>query len=351
MSNEPIHVALAVYDPSGTYSRHAGVVVTSLFEHTKTPVIVHILHDKTLNNLNRERFLKTAERYNQAVDFVDVEGYKNKLSADITASIDKIDKNLTVGTLYRLFMPEVLPELDKIIYLDCDVIVNLDIVELWDINIEDNCLGGVKDPIAFTDKIPLKDRLCMKFNKCNIKEYVNCGVLIMNLKKIREHGELFKIALNWLNRHVHTAHYLDQDALNSIFSGSIKFIDNKFNRLPDYNNLDDDGELNNCIVHFFGGFKPWREVYGSKSEQLYWGTFFNSEWSANDDDDENKKLSELIKIIGKVSSSQFRLHRHTKQCYRHIAHRLKLDILKPEFFETLGIAIQEFIARLKYLFK
>ena len=45
MSEDKIHVAIALYDPAGTYSQHAGVVITSLFEHTKRDVIVHVLHD------------------------------------------------------------------------------------------------------------------------------------------------------------------------------------------------------------------------------------------------------------------------------------------------------------------
>ncbi|MBQ8692168.1 MAG: hypothetical protein IJ520_03395 [Synergistaceae bacterium] len=64
MSENKIHAALAVYDPSGTYSQHAGVVVTSLFEHTKSDVIVHILHDDTLSDLNKLRFINTGKRFN-----------------------------------------------------------------------------------------------------------------------------------------------------------------------------------------------------------------------------------------------------------------------------------------------
>ena len=70
-SNEaktPIHVALAVYDPKGTYSQHAGVVMTSIFENTQSPVVVHILHDETLTEDNRKKFIRTAEKYGQTVD-------------------------------------------------------------------------------------------------------------------------------------------------------------------------------------------------------------------------------------------------------------------------------------------
>ncbi|MBQ6908780.1 MAG: hypothetical protein IJQ29_01580, partial [Synergistaceae bacterium] len=108
-----IHVALAVYDPKGTYSQHAGVTVTSIFENTKSKVTVHILHDDTLTDLNRERFLNTAKRYGQSIDLINVEDYKNKIGGE---TLKNIPDYWSVGTLYRLFIPEILKNLDKIIY-------------------------------------------------------------------------------------------------------------------------------------------------------------------------------------------------------------------------------------------
>ena len=86
MSGNKIHVALAIYDPSGTYSQHAGVVITSLFEHTSRPVTVHILHDDTLSDVNKLRFINTGKRFNQAIDLIiNVEEYKNKIVGDVKA--------------------------------------------------------------------------------------------------------------------------------------------------------------------------------------------------------------------------------------------------------------------------
>ena len=65
--DDSIHVVLAVYDPSGTYSQHAGVVITSIFENTHSKVIVHILHDDTLTQDNRQKLIRTAEKYSQSV--------------------------------------------------------------------------------------------------------------------------------------------------------------------------------------------------------------------------------------------------------------------------------------------
>ena len=141
-----IHVALAVYDPKGTYSQHAGVTVTSIFENTKSKVTVHILHDDTLTDLNRERFLNTAKRYGQSIDLINVEDYKNKIGGE---TLKNIPDYWSVGTLYRLFIPEILKNLDKIIYLDCDIVVNADIAELWNVDIGDNALAGARDSTSY----------------------------------------------------------------------------------------------------------------------------------------------------------------------------------------------------------
>ena len=69
---ERIHVALAVHDPSGTYSQHAGVTMTSIFENTSSPVTIHLLHDDTLTQENREKFIKTAQKYSQEIEFIDI---------------------------------------------------------------------------------------------------------------------------------------------------------------------------------------------------------------------------------------------------------------------------------------
>ena len=58
-----------------------------------------------------------------------------------------------MGCLFRLLIPDLL-ECPKVIYFDCDVLVNLDIRELWDIDLEGNCIGGVRD-----SKVKKKNRI------------------------------------------------------------------------------------------------------------------------------------------------------------------------------------------------
>ena len=175
MIDEIIHVVLCVYDPSGNYSQHAGVVMTSIFENTHSKITVHILHDETLTDDNRKKFLRTAEKYSQCINLIDVTEYKTRMTDDVKRAL----KNLTVGALYRLCVPEVI-NLEKVIYLDCDIVVNLDVKELWDIDIAQKHVAGVKDTFLGG----LGERTRQKLNGGNFDDYINSGVLVMNLAMV-----------------------------------------------------------------------------------------------------------------------------------------------------------------------
>ena len=89
---------------------------------------------------NRDKFIQIAERYGQAVQFHNVEELCADKIAEIRKSFLKIDKSrFSIGAFYRLLIPFVLPKtIEKAIYLDGDIIVNMDLNELgkliWKIN-------------------------------------------------------------------------------------------------------------------------------------------------------------------------------------------------------------------------
>ena len=114
--------------------------MVSIFENTSHPVTVHIFHDDTLTDDNRQKFLRTAEKYSQQVNLIDVSFYRDKIKKSIGAFF-----KFPIGMLYRAFIPDVLNNLEKVIYLDCDIVVNMDIYELWKIDLQNNSLAGVID--------------------------------------------------------------------------------------------------------------------------------------------------------------------------------------------------------------
>ena len=268
-----IHVALSVYDPSGKYSQHAGVVMTSIFENTQSPVMIHILHDETLTDDNRQKFLRTAEKYNQEVNLIDVTEYAKHITGE---AFELFKRTFSIGAAYRLFIPGLI-KADKAIYLDCDIVVNVDIKELWNIDINNYCLAASLFAWKKEPELTYCRLQCM-INKCKPSEYFNAGVMLMNLANIRKDGDLFENASKWLERHLHSSRGADQDILNSLFSGRVKFLDDKFNLSSRYFNTLE--EARNCIIHTPGDSKPW-EFSGRSYQYLYRDHYLKSAWGEN----------------------------------------------------------------------
>lgn len=178
---------------------------------------------------------------------------------------------------YRLFIPDIIP-LDRVIYLDCDILVNMDIKELWDIDTEGNILTGSPDLLH-----GLADVLRKKLCEIDYKSYINSGVLIMDAGKIRGKGNLFSMSMDWFAKHSHIATLPDQDALNSIFRGHIKIISRKYNKVSD-------DDLSDSIVHLLL-HKSWQGLAGFRSDAFYWKYYLRSAWG------ENVTCDELIDIV------------------------------------------------------
>ena len=154
-----LHVCYGLYDKDGRYSKFTGTSMLSMFENIAAPphyVIVHILHDNTLSAENRDKFSYIAGMYSQTVKFYNVENLCSDKIAEFRQMMPTIDKtNVSIATLYRLLMPQVFPDdIKKIIYLDADTIINIDIRELWQVELGDaplarhRCQNGFRDVSA-----------------------------------------------------------------------------------------------------------------------------------------------------------------------------------------------------------
>ena len=339
---EKIHVALAVYDPSGNYSQHAGVTITSIFENTSSPVMIHLLHDDTLTQDNREKFIRTTQKYSQEINFHDMTNYRDKLTNEMKAIAGG---RFTVGTLYRMFIPQALADVDKVIYLDCDVLVNLDIKELWDIDITKKSLAGALDTEAFGVNVwkgkGLARAVKFKIWGSSYKTYINGGVLYMNLKKIRERGNLFELVKNWCERYGHLVSNADQDVLNAIFYGDIEIVDGKFNRY----NLG--GDISNSILHTWT-HKPWSGFLGANSDILYWKMYFRSAWGEN-----KTSADDVIAILAGMTKITQGWGRHNsnwdciKSIFAHYQRKIMYRIIPTR---AIAVIFSELYHRIKYKF-
>ncbi|MBR1419530.1 MAG: hypothetical protein IJ575_00510 [Selenomonadaceae bacterium] len=187
-----IHVCFGFIDGSGKYSKFAGASICSIFENTKSKVTIHLIHDNTLTESNREKFIELAENYRQQIQFYNLETLKPEKLQWIREQLPWTSTSfLTIGTIYRLFIPELLStEIDRAIYIDSDTIVNLDLNELWTLNLENKPIAAVPEGlINGGNKIgSLANQYVVKNGIATNTEYFNCGILVMDLQQVRSRG-------------------------------------------------------------------------------------------------------------------------------------------------------------------
>ena len=181
-----IHVAYSLYDKDGHYSKFAGTSMLSIFENTTVDVTVHILHDKTLTNDNREKFSYVAGRYNQRVVFHNVEETCASEIEKITAGFSKeILERFSIATFLRLFAAKAIPKnILKVIYLDSDTIINLDLAEMWRVDLGDKPLAAV---LEWEDtRVSQYGLTLCRAGLVKPEDYFNAGITIMNLARLRQ---------------------------------------------------------------------------------------------------------------------------------------------------------------------
>ncbi|MBE8953799.1 MAG: glycosyltransferase family 8 protein [Quinella sp. 1Q7] len=266
-----IHVCFALYDKTGRYSKFTGTAMTSIFENTASEVTVHILHDNTLTADNRDKFSYIAGQYNQRVKFYNVETLCADKLAEIKRTVPAISKsNYTIATFYRLFIPKIFPpDVDKIIYLDSDLIINLDIRELWRIELGDKILGVVPEILNGCDTenfFPIcRDGLV------KADDYFNAGVLLMNLELLRANEDFICRAIKFVSENPRFAAYLDQDILNLCFSTQTLKLPVKFNTFVRDVRRRNEKTIARKIYHYLSG------AYG-QGLLLDTGDAFNRLW-------------------------------------------------------------------------
>ncbi len=231
-----IHVCFSLYDKTGAFSKFTGTAMLSLFDNTTSDVTVHILHDNTITQDNREKFIYIAGRYGQLVKFYNVE----KLCENEIKKINKllakaVKTRFSIAMFYRFFIADVLaPDINKIIYLDSDIVVNLDINELWKIELGENTLGVVT----------------ISSQKLNqpITNGFNSGVLSINIPAFRKEKETLNDAIKFFSESDKLG--VDQEILNYCFAKRSLKLPVKFNRLVKWCRHYQETQTSNMIYHF-----------------------------------------------------------------------------------------------------
>ena len=276
-----IHVCYGLYDGNGRYSKFTGPSILSMFENVNTPprsVTVHLLHDNTLTDDNRDKFSYIAGQYNQLIKFYNVEKIcANEIQQfQILFAKHKHFKRFSVGCMFRLLMTKILPEnVNKIIYLDSDTIVNLDISELWKIPLEDKVLAA--RPEDETGNFTINFPLC-KDGFVNPTNYFNSGVIVINLEKLRGNYETLQAGIKFIAENPQYGDYMDQEILNYCFSKDMVKLPKKFNLFVRSERGNTDSKIIYSICHYLGLGASLNLNMNDKFNRLWFSYFEKTTW-------------------------------------------------------------------------
>ncbi len=160
-------------------------------------------------------------------------------------------------TYFRLYAPFILPDnLDRILYLDGDIICNGSIKELYHMSFDDNIFAACEnvdpDPIF----IPwINERLGRPLDSI----YFNAGVLLINLVEYRKFTNPQEIS-SFISENIDRIWCQDQDVINKMFDHRIKRIDGKYNYQVNHV-PSNDVKYHEILTHYLSPPKPWKDDY------------------------------------------------------------------------------------------
>ena len=195
---------------------------------------------------NKKKIAKY-ERDNVKIEFVDLNYY-------IEEGKDKLYTRdyYTNTTYFRLFIPNLYPQYDKVLYLDSDIVVLGDIADLYNVEIGDNLVAAAPDDVIQSSNI-FQEYAERVVGVAKYQHYFNAGILLMNLDEMRKFD--FQEKFLYLLEQIKFTVAQDQDYLNRLCKGRAKIISTVWDRMPipDPNVKEEDLK----IIHYNLIYKPW----------------------------------------------------------------------------------------------
>lgn len=229
------------------YCPFLAVALQSMLDNSspENTYLIKILHTD-ISEENKKKIGKY-ERANVDIEFVDLNYYIKKVK-------DKLYTRdyYSATTYFRLFLPNLYPQYDKVLYLDSDIVILDDIAKLYNTDMGDNLVAAAPDDVVISNPI-FRDYAEKVVGVADCNRYFNAGVLLMNLHQLRRFK--FQEKFTYILERIRFEVAQDQDYLNRLCKGRVKIVDRTWNRMPipDPKIRTEDVRL----VHYNLAFKPW----------------------------------------------------------------------------------------------
>lgn len=225
------------------YIPFLAVSLTSLKEHAskEKDYAVYILHAGIAEE--KQAHLTRFSETHFTVEFVDVSEKLSKVCASL-----QLRDYYTSTTYYRVFIASMFPQYDKALYLDSDTLLLDDVANLFAVDVENELVAAIPD--GAVQIIPPFQDYVKNALGIDPKKYFNAGILVMNLKKFREedfYGRFSDLLVKYSFKVAQ-----DQDYLNVLCKGKVRFLSDEWNRMP--LTAERDGAK---LIHYNLTQKPW----------------------------------------------------------------------------------------------
>lgn len=240
-----------------TYFPQLMVFISTITKHTNEKINLTVLYSD-LREKNRKKAEKFAISKGVSIFF--------RLADDKRSANYQLIYNITKETYYRFLVLEIYPNEERAMWMDIDTIILKDIAPFYHMDFEDAYIAGVNG-----------NHVQNHLHRLGLYEngaYINAGVILFNLKKIRSNFEndfLYKCYEDNESKLV----LADQDIINIAFAGKIKAMpDRRYNYIIAFGQTVDEDSFEfvneHCaILHYIRHIKPWHKEYVGRFKHLY----------------------------------------------------------------------------------
>ncbi|MCD8318026.1 MAG: glycosyltransferase family 8 protein [Paraprevotella sp.] len=259
------------------YMMACGPCVVSIFEHhRKTPCHIYVI-TKELPQEDVDGLKYIAARYGVQLTL-------KTIDSDFIQGL-KVNERFRESVYYRFLLPNLFPEEKKMLYLDCDTLVNGSLRELWETDIDGYACAVVEDQEA--DDITLKNRIGVYDTT-----YFNSGVLLINM----DYWRIYHVArrlVDFIREHPSACLFPYQDALNAVLHDEMKYLPYGYNYQDLWYTCDyqwlrlhaskfkevERWKKNPVVVYFAGGNKPWQKDCSHPFAKYYLECLSKTPWT------------------------------------------------------------------------